>query len=209
MSVFVKICGLTREEDIQNAAEAGADYVGFVLTEKSRRYVSMARLEILSHFVPKQVSKVGVFVDAPLEYIAESVYRGELNVIQLHGNENAEFAKRVQSLFPHCEIWKAVHLNSREVISQLIEFPVKKLIADSKIGGSGKVCDWSLVREISEKKDIILAGGITPENAIKALVQTRACGLDISTGVEISPGIKSKEKMLNLFKRIKNFRYEQ
>ena len=109
MKYEVKICGLTRREDVEAAVEAGADYVGFVLADFSPRHVTPEQLAVLTRDLPRHVKKVGVFVNAAKEFIFSTVKTGSLDVVQLHGEESAEFARSLRGL----TVWKAAHLTSR------------------------------------------------------------------------------------------------
>lgn len=199
MSLLVKICGLTRREDVETAIQAGATHLGFVLTPRSRRYVTLEQLRKLTRGLGTNVKKVGVFVDAEPPFISQAISDGSLDILQLHGHENAAFIRQL----PPLEIWKAFHLTDETCLQEALSFPADKILTDAKEGGSGQCCNWAQVARLVQQRSVILAGGITPDNVIEALRTTRACGIDLSTGVEIKPGIKSKEKIEQLFNHLK------
>ncbi|HQC41973.1 MAG TPA: phosphoribosylanthranilate isomerase [Verrucomicrobiota bacterium] len=200
MNPVVKICGLTRSEDVEAAIKAGATHIGFILAPSSKRYVPLKQLHRLSTEVPKgPVKKVGVFLNAPRDFILKHQEAGELDILQLHGDKSPDFARQ----FEEIEIWKAFHLRGEKDIEAALEYPARYILADSASAGSGTLCNWDYVAKLAAGRSVILAGGITPENAVEALRKTGACGIDLSTGVETSPGIKSKEKIEQLFKNLK------
>lgn len=200
MSPIVKICGLTRPEDVEAAIAAGATHIGFVLAPSSKRYVTPAQLRRLSAELQNaSVRKVGVFLNAPRDFILEHREAGALDIIQLHGDEPADFARQFEGI----ELWKAFHLRGRKDIQAALEYPARYILADAASGGSGTLCNWDYAAKLAAVRSVILAGGITPDNAVEALRKTGACGIDLSTGVETSPGIKSKEKIERLFKNLK------
>ena len=197
----IKICGLTRREDVLAAAEAGADYVGFVLVPSSKRYVAPERLAELTKDLPAHVRKVGVFADASLENILASVKAGALDIVQLHGNEAPEYAEQLKS--EGLRVWKAAHLRQEADVDFYADYPAERIVADAAEGGSGKRSSWELAAKLARRKCVMLAGGITPENASEALEKVNPAGLDLASGVEEAPGIKSKEKITMLFNHIR------
>ncbi len=201
MKYEIKICGLTRREDVEAAVEAGAgaDYVGFVLADFSPRCVTLEQLAVLTRDLPERVKKVGVFANAPVEFIISAVRAGGLDIVQLHGGESAEFARSLRGL----TVWKAAHLTSRADVDFYASYPAERIVADAEAGGSGKLSSWELAAELAGRKQVMLAGGISPGNAAAALRKVNPAGLDLASGVEESAGIKSREKIIQLFQNIK------
>ena len=199
MKYEVKICGLTRRKDVETAVEEGADFVGFVLADFSRRYVAPEQLAELTGNLPGHVKKVGVFVNASGNFIRRAVALGSLDIVQLHGVESVEFARSLRGF----TVWKAACLTQEEDVEYYASFPAERIVADAASGGSGKLSCWRLASRLAERKKIMLAGGITPENAKEALMTVNPAGLDLAGGVEDAPGIKSKEKIKQLFDRIR------
>lgn len=185
----IKICGITRRCDAELAAELGADYLGFVCVADSRRFVPNTALPHLTRNLA--VKKVGVFVNASPDYIREAIALGSLDVVQLHGNESAAFAASLKGV----EVWKAFTLPDAAAMN----FPAARLLIDSAHPGSGERCNWQLARELATLRPVMLAGGIDAANAQEALEQVNPAGLDLASGVEESPGIKSEEKLRKLF----------
>ncbi|MDO4569856.1 MAG: phosphoribosylanthranilate isomerase [Planctomycetia bacterium] len=201
MKYEIKICGLTRAEDVLLAARAGASFVGFVHVPTSPRFVSKEQIKSLFESVPDSIKKVCVVQNLPLDDAKQLVRTLRPDVIQLHGSESPDYAR---ALAEGCQtvVWKALHLRSSADVAAAADFPADRIVADAAQGGSGQTCDWTLVRELAHKKDVMLAGGINPSNARDALRDTNARGLDICSGVESAPGIKSIEKIAAFFESL-------
>jgi len=195
MTLCVKICGLTRPEDVAAAVAAGADAVGFVLYERSRRYVSLARLAGLTAGVPAGVLRIGVVVNAAPERVGQAVAAGGLHVIQFHGDET----RAMVAEFTAARAWQAVSLNTLADIEVAMPSPAERLVVDASgtadHGGTGRLCDWSLAATLARRRPVLLAGGLTPGNVADGVCQVRPWGVDVSTGVEIIPGIKDAGRL--------------
>ena len=190
MKLEVKICGLTRRCDAMLAAELGADYLGFVIWSGSRRHVPIAALPELTRGLPPCVRKVGVFVDAARDEMLRAVEAGSLDVVQLHGRESADFARAVD----FAEVWKATYD---------ADFPAERLVCDAPQGGSGRPGDHEKAAELARIRLVMLAGGVTPDNACEFVRRVRPAGIDLAGGVESAPGIKDEGKMKRLFLNLK------
>ena len=190
MRCEVKICGLTRRADVELAAELGADYLGFVLYPGSPRFVPPEHLSELTRGLPPQVRKVGVFVDAPLEAIRRAVEAGGLDIVQLHGQEDAAFARAID----FAPVWKAAYDAG---------FPAARLVCDAPRGGSGQPGDRELAARLARIRPIMLAGGVTPADAAALARSIRPAGLDLASGVEAAPGVKDELKLRELFQNLK------
>lgn len=190
--MYIKICGITREEDRDAALKSGVSALGFIAYPKSPRYVNPERVKELLDGVDDSVDKVAVFVNESLDEISKYLDAG-INVVQLHGSESAEFSAEVSKL---SEVWKAMALRSEDDISLYKDYPADRYLIDAycdvEHGGTGKVADWDLAEKAVEifNVPVLLAGGITAENVHDALAKVKPFGLDLSSGVEISPGIK-------------------
>lgn len=195
MKTMLKICGLTREEDVKSAIEAGAKYLGFIFYKKSPRYVEPEKVNDICRNIPPAIKKVGVFVNKSAEKIQEVAEFCHLDVVQLHGDESPELAGKLKGL----EIWKAFAVNSEAELNIAEEFPADAILLDSadgrQRGGTGKECDWRLAAELSKKRRVILAGGINSENIQRAVEEVKPAIIDVNSGVEIAPGIKDKTKI--------------
>ncbi|MDD3885279.1 MAG: phosphoribosylanthranilate isomerase [Victivallaceae bacterium] len=193
----IKICGLTRRNDVELAARLGADFVGFVLAPGSPRRVAVDRLPELSK--PCGPRRVGVFKNATISEIMSHVEY--LDIIQLHGSEPPEFAAAIARV-TGLEVWKAAVIRQVDDIAGLAAFPAARLVIDSPGGGTGQLCDWHLARLAAERFPVMLAGGVAPDNIQAAIREVNPAGLDISSRLETSPGIKSEKMMKKLFEEI-------
>jgi phosphoribosylanthranilate isomerase len=199
--VKIKICGLTRANDVQAAVEAGADAVGFVFTTSPRR-ISIDTANQLSCYVPKGVLRVGLFLDQDRQEIEQVVSCVPLDILQFHGSESEQEC-RVFNL-----PWlKAVAMESAEslVIAER-DFPgAAGLLLDSHSkgtrGGSGKSFDWSLSSPV--KKPVWLAGGLSAANVGQAIRTVKPYAVDVSSGVETQPGIKDTNMMNDFVKAVR------
>lgn len=200
----VKVCGITNYEDAAAAIEAGADYLGFIFYERSPRYVTPETAAEIIARLPRGIGKVGVFVNSGLLEIERIMACTGIDLIQLHGSEPAAFAAK----FPRGKIWKAVHLISPDEVGQWLDYPAAVLVLDSRcgdqFGGTGSCCDWRLAADVPPHGiNVMLAGGIGPDNAVAAATAVRPYGLDVNSGVEISPGKKDHEKIRKLIENLK------
>jgi len=199
--VRVKICGLTRVEDVKSAVEAGADAIGFVFTKSPRRISVATAIGLVNH-VPQGILRVGLFLNQDRSEIDHVVNSIPLDVLQFHGSETEQ----------ECSVFdlpwlKAVAMENAESAKQAErDFPnAMGLLLDShtagKRGGSGKAFDWSLSRPLS--KPVWLAGGLDAENVAEAIRVVRPYAVDVSSGVEVSPGIKDADKIMAFIKAVR------
>lgn len=196
--MLVKICGLMNQEDVKAAVDSGADYIGFVFADSSRRITYSHAAEI-SAAVPDSVKKVGVFVNPSVEEVMEAVAAVKLDMIQLHGDESPEFC----SMMPKPVI-KAFSVSDESDIDRMNQFDVAHILADAPgadyRGGSGHTFDWSILKDSGQK--VILAGGLTSENVRTAITETAPLGVDVSSGVE-TDSQKDHEKITAFIKQAK------
>ncbi|WHZ14563.1 MAG: Phosphoribosylanthranilate isomerase [Nitrospira sp.] len=198
MTVKVKICGLTNAEDAAAAVEAGADAVGFVFHKKSPRCAEAAVVKGIVKTLPPFVLPIGVFVNEDAKVVRDVVDSCGLALAQLHGDETAAYCEALGR-----PVLKAIRLKDRRSFLILAEFQgragVRGFLVDAfssdAYGGTGQVADWSLAAEASSAAPVLLAGGLTPENVSQAILQVRPYGVDVSSGVEASPGKKDHEKV--------------
>ncbi|HEY5776575.1 MAG TPA: phosphoribosylanthranilate isomerase [Xanthomonadales bacterium] len=199
--VKVKICGLTRAEDVQVAIEAGADAIGFVFTASPRR-INIDTAVRLSRYVPGGVLRVGLFLDQERSEIERVVNSVPLDLLQFHGNETEQ----------ECNLFglpwlKAVAMEDAGSVKRAQrDYPgAAGLLLDShsrgERGGSGKVFDWSL--SASEAGVIWLAGGLNADNVGQAIRTVKPFAVDVSSGVEIRPGIKDAGMIKAFFKAVR------
>ncbi|MGD9702447.1 MAG: phosphoribosylanthranilate isomerase [Acidimicrobiia bacterium] len=189
--MFVKICGITNEDDALLSVALGADAVGFVFAPSSRQ-VQVARAFDITRRLPPEIMTVGVFRDEMPSRVIETVHRAGLKAAQLHGHETpaqvAEVAAGVRWVI------KAFSAASEQV-RRANTFGTDLVLVDSSTPGSGTVFDWSLVDDVPPGLRMILAGGLTPENVASAVERTSPWGVDVSSGVEREPGRKDALKM--------------
>jgi len=190
-SVFVKICGITTEEDALLAVAMGADALGFVFAPSPRQIAIQQAYDICRR-LPPEVMTVGVFRDELPARVIDIVHQAGMRAAQLHGNFNptqvAEVAKSVRWVI------KAFAAGS-EALSRADQFGLDIVLIDAATPGSGTVFDWSLVDDVPEGLRIILAGGLTPENVATAIEKVNPWGVDVSSGVERSAGRKDPMKL--------------
>ena len=205
----IKICGLTRPQDAALAVEYGADYLGFVFANSPRR-VTPARAREIIALVPGQVQRVGVFVDAGEKEILQVVEQAGLSMIQLHGDEPPELCRCLP--LPVIKAFRVRDESIRnadilEVISVYgTEYILLEPYVPGKYGGTGQRADWALAARIVAsfpEKRFFLAGGLNPDNAREAVRTVQPYALDASSGLEERPGIKSKEKIRQFFKVVR------
>ena len=198
MRTRVKICGITRPEDAELAVELGADAIGFVLWPESPRAVSAEHAGSITT-TGAFTARVGVFVNASASDVSQAVRSARLRAVQLHGDENAADYSRVGA-----PLIKAVTLADSGDVARAIELPAEvTVLVDAsdaiKRGGTGRLADWSLAKEVSDARPVILAGGLSAANIGDAIRAVRPWGVDVSSGVEQAPGVKSPERMRELF----------
>ncbi len=189
MSLKVKICGLTRREDVLAACDCGADYVGCVMVPNTPRFVREESFR--SIFAESSLPRVLVVADMPLAELNALLARVRPEIVQLHGNEDERYARSVRG----AEVWKAWTLKSEADVEKAAGYPAEIIVADSPRGGSGMSSDWRLAADLARHKKVLLAGGLSPANAEAAAKLPGLFGLDASSGLESSPGVKSIDKI--------------
>ena len=184
--MFVKICGVTNEEDALLAVALGADAVGFIFAPSPRQIVAEKVRDIVKR-LPAEVLTVGVFRDEHPTRVLETVRESGVRAVQLHGHESAA---DVEFISQHVRtVIKAMSAGSVDVRNAR-KFGTRVILIDAPQPGSGEVFDWKLTGEIPEGLNVILAGGLTPENVAQGIKVVRPWGVDVSSGVEASPGRK-------------------
>lgn len=185
----IKICGLTREEDVDVAVAEGADAIGFVFYPPSPRAIDFGRAEALCRRIPPFVTTVGLFVNPEPGEVEEALARLPLGLLQFHGDEDEAFCSR----FAHPYL-RAVRMKPGvDLLNYSASFPsAGALLVDAFVdgyGGGGQTFDWSLIPP-GLPAPLILSGGLTPENVGDAIRQLRPWAVDVSSGVEVGKGIK-------------------
>jgi len=190
--VFVKICGITREDDALLAVALGADAIGFVFAP-SPRQVAVDRAREIARRLPPSVLTVGVFRDDLPDRVVDIVHRAGLGAAQLHGFESAEQTREVRSRVPlEIKAFPAGH----PALADLAPYGADIVLVDSSAPGSGQVFDWRLAEDARRSGHrVLLAGGLTPVNVADAIARVAPWGVDVSTGVEAEPGVKDAVKL--------------
>lgn len=199
----VKICGITRPEDALVAAECGVDAIGLVFYPKSPRYVDAEQAKIIIAALPPFVTTVGLFMDTQADDIYLVVKSVPLDCLQFHGDECPADCGRYD--LPYI---KAVAMQGgMDYALYTASYPdAAGFLLDShrtgQAGGTGKTFDWSQIPK-KQDKPLILAGGLRPDNVAEAISQVQPYGIDLSSGVESSPGVKDAAKIQNLMKEVR------
>lgn len=186
----IKLCGLTRAEDIYAVNELLPEYIGFIFAQKSKRYVSYERAESLRKILDKRINAVGVFVNESIDAIMDLVNRKVIDIVQLHGNENEQYITALHKQVS-CTIIRAFRIESEADIISASTSSADYVLLDSG-GGTGTAFDHSLIRGIT--RPYFLAGGISPQNAASAIRQYKPFAVDVSSALE-TDGFKDKNKM--------------
>ena len=186
----IKMCGLSRIEDIEAANAIKPDFIGFVFAEISKRRVSALEASKLKSKLDPDIKAVGVFLDDKLDFVASMLNLGIVDVVQLHGSENEEYIERVRQI-TNKPIIKAFIIRSKEDVERAERSTADYILLDGG-KGEGKAFDWSLLKDI--KRPYFLAGGLNPDNASDAVKALKPYAVDVSTGIE-TDGVKDREKM--------------
>jgi len=195
--MLVKICGITRREDARAAVESGARALGFVFWPKSPRFIDPYRARAIVATLPPFVTAVGLFVNQPAEYVTGVASLVKLGAVQLHGDEPIAFAETIRH-----PLIKALTLRD-----DIRRWPGRMIVLldahdPEQRGGTGRTIDWSAAAVVAARRPILLAGGLTPENVAEAVARVHPFGIDVSSGVERSPGIKDHNKIKALFEAL-------
>ncbi len=197
--IRVKICGVTSAEDAELAASLGATAVGMVFWSGSPRAVDVERAKLIALALPTFVTAVGVFVDQSVDEVSAIADAVKLDAIQLHGHENAsDYAALGRRLI------KSVAVRDRSAEAEADRVPARAtVLLDAhdplRRGGTGQTIDWTVAATIARRRPVILSGGLTPETVDAAVRAVRPYAIDVSSGVESSPGRKDPTKLRAFF----------
>jgi phosphoribosylanthranilate isomerase len=200
----IKICGITREQDMQAVVRNGADALGLVFYEKSPRHVSVQQAATLAHAVPPFVTVVGLFVNPSVDYLREVLAKVPLDVLQFHGEEAPEFCAQFGKPY-----LKAIRVRAGVDLVQCASryASAQGLLLDAYIegtqGGTGESFDWALIPQ-DLPLPVILSGGLHAGNVAAAIRQVRPYAVDVSSGVEAAKGIKDAAKIAAFINEVKN-----
>ena len=202
--VKVKICGITNIEDAMAAVDFGADALGFIFVKKSPRYIQPKKAALIIDKLPPFIQTVGVFANETAENMEAVISTARLNVAQLHGDEPPEMCKLSRRVI------KAIRVKSLESLAPLSEYGqyVSGFLLDAytpdKLGGTGMIFNWDIAVEAKQFGQIILAGGLTPDNVSDAVRHVMPYGVDVSSGVELKKGKKDLEKVRLFIEKAKS-----
>ncbi|MCT7966527.1 phosphoribosylanthranilate isomerase [Laspinema sp. D1] len=207
----VKICGITKPEQGVAIADLGATALGFICVPTSPRYVTDLQIQqVVQAIEGMPVDRIGVFAHTTIELICQTVKVGGLTGVQLHGGESLEFCDRLRQGLPEAvEILKAIRVKTTTDLDQAKDYlpVVDTLLLDAYhpglLGGTGHTLDWNLLQQFNPSCPWLLAGGLTPENIQEAIAQVKPPGIDLSSGVERSPGDKDLARVAELFSNLK------
>ena len=200
----IKVCGITNLRDALFAAELGADALGFVFYEKSPRFVTFAEAGNIMDRLPPFVTKVGVFVNAGMDFLARAKEEAGFDVFQLHGDETPEFCSSLGERYI-----KAVRVRDAESVSEVGLYDTDCFLFDGwspdAYGGSGTGFSWEILdAETLSGRVVVLSGGLDCENVSRAVREVRPHAVDVSSGVEASPGIKDHSKLRRFMEAARN-----
>lgn len=204
----IKICGITREQDALAAARCGANAIGLVFYASSPRYVTPARATELMRALPPFVMSVGLFVDASADEVTRTLAAARVDLLQFHGNESPAYCRQIsrQCGVPYL---KAARVRPGLDLLQYAHdyHDAKALLLDAYVegahGGTGSTFDWALIPK-NLPLPVVLSGGLTPENVTMAIQAVRPWAVDVSSGVEISKGIKDTAKIAAFVTGVRN-----
>jgi len=217
----VKICGITRSQQGRAIAQLGASALGFICASQSPRFVLPEQIQAIVSALPKHpetgepiCDRIGVFVNASLDTIVETVRIGQLTGVQLHGEEPPEACQQIRRYLPTVELIKALRVKDRVSLDAAMQYAqwVDTLLLDAYVphvqGGTGQTIDWPLLQTFQSPCPWFLAGGLTPDNVLLALAQVYPDGIDLSSGVEQAPGDKDLDLVARLFLTLQSVGYQ-
>lgn len=200
----VKICGITNYEDARLCCDSGADALGFIFCEKSKRYIRPKVAEKIIARLPAFIMKIGVFVNEKADTVNQISREINLTGVQLHGEESPEFTAQI-----FLPVIKAFRINEPFDFSILDGYNQCKFLFDAFIsddyGGTGISFNWDII-PYQIRKEIIIAGGVSSDNIESIYKKIKPEGVDLSSSLEISPGIKDEEKVKEFFEKINSLR---
>jgi phosphoribosylanthranilate isomerase len=199
--VKVKICGITNLRDARLAVSYGTDFLGFIFANSPRR-IDIDKLKEININLSEEVKKVGVFANQSLGEVKEIAKEGNLDYLQLHGDEPPAYCQEFD-----LPVIKAFSVKDKDFLDELKEYQVDKYLLDAyhpqKLGGIGKTFNWKLAKETKKYGEVIIAGGLNDQNVSKAIKTVHPYGVDVSSGVEFEVRLKDKEKMQKFIKKAK------
>lgn len=197
--VKLKICGITNLEDAHTAILSGAEYLGFNFYSKSPRFIEPRAAREIIKQLPGEIITTGIFVNLPRPAdILEALQVSGAQMAQLHGDEDADYCLDVGKE----RVIKALRIDDHFEINRVLDYPASAILLDAYhenlFGGTGKLANWTIAREVARLTRIFLAGGLTPDNVGEAIRTVQPFALDVNSGVESAPGRKDANKLRRL-----------
>jgi phosphoribosylanthranilate isomerase len=205
----IKMCGMTREKDVEAGVNLGLDALGFIFYEKSPRNVFPDFVRAIISKTPPFVDCVGVFVDRNREEVEEIVEYCGLSHAQLHGKEDPKYCERVERFASPCHVIKAFRIGNTSrkedftPYNDLVHGYLLDTYEKGNAGGTGSTFDWNIIERLELQRPMILAGGLSPANVEEAICNASPFGVDVNSGVEIEPGIKDHSKISEFVRKVR------
>ena len=202
--MLIKICGLTRQDDLTLASNLGCDLAGFIFHPQSPRYIDP---HLAASLDSGKMQRVGVFVTNDADEILKIAKEARLDLIQLHGDQPESVAQKIGPERVIRVLWPDRYMHKGQLYQAMCRFNCAYYLLDAGLsrGGSGKTFDWFEISGIELKRPWFLAGGLKAKNVILAIQELKPDGLDLNSGIEESPGIKSKFKMEEALGQIRQY----
>lgn len=204
----IKICGLTQTDQAVAIAAMGASVLGFICVKQSPRYVPPEQIRTIVQALPP-IDRFGVFANAPLNIIQQTVAIGQLSGVQLHGQESPTDCQQIRRAIPQVELIKALRIQTPQDLAQVKDYSpyVDTFLLDAyhpeQLGGTGQALNWPGLQSFHPDKPWFLAGGLRPDNIAKALSLLSPDGIDLSSGVENAPGDKNLITVKQLIENVR------
>lgn len=205
----VKICGITNQEDALVSVKFGSDALGFNFYKKSPRYILPKKARQIIENMPEKILNVGVFVNENIEKIIEIAESAKLDAIQLHGEETPEFVRKLKTK-TDLEVIKAFRVSPNFEPEKIVEYGVDAILLDAyspnERGGTGETFDWEIANRTQKIfPKMYLAGGLSPENISRAILEVRPFGVDACSCLEKEKGVKDLQKLERFLSAVKNY----
>lgn len=205
----VKICGIINSEQANAIACLGATELGFNCVPTSPRYLKASAIKTIIEQLPKKINNIGVFANTDVETIMSIVTETGMSGVQLHSDETPDFCQQLRTLLPaEVELIKALRVRNTTSLARVRDYSqvVDTLLLDAydpqMLGGTGHTLDWEELAQWNSPLPWLLAGGLTPDNISVALSQLHPNGIDLCSGIELSPGNKDLDRVAHLFRQL-------
>lgn len=204
----IKICGITRLKDAQKASILGADFLGFIFYKPSPRYIIQSEAKKIISLLPVTVSKVAVFVNEDIKKVIMIAKQFKFDYVQLHGQESPAYINAIKR--ERIKVIKSFPLKEKSDLNKIINSHSDLVLVDNKTkklpGGSGEKFNWA-IKIPATVNNLILSGGLNKDNITEGIKRFNPLVVDINSGIESKPGIKSEKKMSEIFKKINKLRF--